>query len=189
MSPMEIDEEQADVDTVDAATSRAGKLLQAALHFVDRFGGRLESYCRVISVPADIIQLPDDDEEEPPRSAGGRSRALSKRASSSRASCLSFEPVVQELGDTSRATVSFDIPLSTDQPPVSIVQTSGPTRHSQPLITLHHVPEDQIGAAKEAMIQAGLMMDRLKVVCETSKAAYDASSALQTNVRVSGTVS
>ena len=54
---------------------------------------------------------------------------------------------------------------------------------------LHHIPEDQTGAAKEAMIQAGLMMDRLKVVYENSKAAYDASSALQTNVRVSGIVS
>ena len=54
---------------------------------------------------------------------------------------------------------------------------------------LHHTPQDQVGAAKEAMIQAGLMMDRLKVVFDTSKAAYDTSSALQTNVRVSGIVS
>ena len=54
---------------------------------------------------------------------------------------------------------------------------------------LHLVPEDQTGAAKEAMIQDGLMMDQLKVVYETSKAAYDASSALHTNVRVSTIVS
>ena len=58
-----------------------------------------------------------------------------------------------------------------------------------PLFVAHHVPEAQVGAAKEAMIQAGLMMDRMKVVYETSKAAYDASSALQTNIRVSGIVS
>ena len=54
---------------------------------------------------------------------------------------------------------------------------------------MHHVLEDQVGVAKEAMIQAGLMMDRLKVVYDTSKAAYDASSALQANVRVSGIIS
>ena len=54
---------------------------------------------------------------------------------------------------------------------------------------MHHVPEDQVGVAKEAMIQAGLMMDRLKVVFDTSKATYDASSALQAKVRVSGIVS
>ena len=54
---------------------------------------------------------------------------------------------------------------------------------------MHHILEDQVGAAKEAMIQAGLMMDRLKVVFDTSKAAYDVSSALQTNVRVSGIAS
>ena len=54
---------------------------------------------------------------------------------------------------------------------------------------MHHVPEDQVGVAKEAMIQAGLMMDRLKVVYDTSKAAYDASYALQANVQVSGIVS
>ena len=35
---------------------------------------------------------------------------------------------------------------------------------------------------KEAIIQAGLMMERLKVVYESSKAAYDASSALHANV-------
>ena len=58
-----------------------------------------------------------------------------------------------------------------------------------PLFVTHHVPEDQVGAAKEAMIQAGLTMDRMKVVYETSKAAYDASSAIQTNVRVFGIVS
>jgi hypothetical protein len=39
------------------------------------------------------------------------------------------------------------------------------------------------------MIQAGQMMLRTKEAYEASKLAYDASSALQANVRVSGIVS
>ena len=51
------------------------------------------------------------------------------------------------------------------------------------------VPEDQIGAGKEAMIQAEQMMMRTKEAYEASRLAYDASSALHANVRVSGIVS
>jgi hypothetical protein len=54
---------------------------------------------------------------------------------------------------------------------------------------LYRVPEDQTGAAKEAMIQAEHMMRRTKEVYEASKMAYDASSALHANVRVSAIVS
>ena len=49
---------------------------------------------------------------------------------------------------------------------------------------MHHVPEDQVGAAKEDIRQAGIMMEQMKVVREASQAAYDASSALQSNVQV-----
>ena len=101
--------------------------------------------------------------------------------------------MVQDLGGSSRTVVTFVVPLSTAQPSSSTVQASNPTGASPTLVpiefTLHHVPEDQTGAAKEAMIQAGLMMDRLKVVYESSKAAYDASSALQANVQVNMIVS
>ena len=48
-----------------------------------------------------------------------------------------------------------------------------------------HVPKDQIGAAKEAIHQAGIMMEQVKMAREASQAAYDASSALQSNVQVS----
>ena len=41
-----------------------------------------------------------------------------------------------------------------------------------------------MGAAKEAIRQAGIMMEQMKVVREASQAAYDASSALQSNVQV-----
>ena len=63
--------------------------------------------------------------------------------------------------------VTFVVPLSTSQPVASSVPTSNPTSASQTptptQFTLHHVPEDQTGAAKEAMMHAFLMMDRLKV--------------------------
>ncbi|XBI18776.1 hypothetical protein VPH35_060465 [Triticum aestivum] len=166
---MDIEEGRGDAETADAATSRA--------------------------VPTNVIQLPDDDDEDvPPRNTGRRGRALSKRVPANRASHSASEPIVQQLKDPVRATVSFPHPLSTDQPSTSTVQTSGPTTSPQapiPLTTssapfvMHHVLEDQVGTAKEAMIQAGLMMDRLKVVFDTSKAAYDASFALQANVRKS----
>ena len=145
-------------------------------------------------MPADVIQLPDGDEEEIPKNTRGRgrgsssSRILAKKVSSSRTSHPSTKPVVQDHGDSSWTSVTFVVPLSTAQPSSSTVQASNPTGASPTLVpiefTLHHVPKDQTGAAKEAMIQASLMMERLKVVYESSKSTYDANSALQANVRV-----
>ena len=102
---------------------------------------------------------------------------------------------VQQLGDPIRTDVSFADPLSSDQPlaltspaPGSIGQPQAPTPPPTSSVpssipfSLHHIPEDQVGAAKEAMIQAGVMMDRLKVVYDTSKAVYDARYARQANV-------
>ena len=42
-----------------------------------------------------------------------------------------------------------------------------------------------MGAAKEAIRQAGIMMEKMNMVREANQAAYDASSALQSNVQVS----
>ena len=42
-----------------------------------------------------------------------------------------------------------------------------------------------MGAAKEAICQAGIMMEQVKANREASQAAYDASSALQSNIQVS----
>ena len=73
---------------------------------------------------------------------------------------------------------------STIQPHASelrAVATEPPT----PFFTTHHVPEDQAGAATEAIRQAGIMMERVKVVHENSQTAYDASAALRANVQVS----
>ena len=62
-SHMEVDDEQADVDTADMATSLAGMTLRICLCLVNCISGRLESHFRVTAAPADVIQLPDDDEE------------------------------------------------------------------------------------------------------------------------------
>ena len=81
------------------------------------------------------------------------------------------ETLVAEEENVTRHTVSFADPL-----------TSAP----QPsLFTTHHVPEDQAGAAKEAICQAGIMMEQLRTIRDASQATYDASSALQSNVQVS----
>jgi hypothetical protein len=153
-------------------------------------------------VPTNVIQLPDDDEEVVQRNAGRRGRASSRRVPARKAPRPGSEPVVQQLDDPVWGTVSFADPLLTDQPSASIAQNSGPIAQPQAptplamspapsstLFVLYHAPEDQVRTAQEAMIQAGVMMDRLEEVLDTSKAAYDASSALQTNVRVSGIVS
>ena len=84
------------------------------------------------------------------------------------------------------STAHASDPIVQVQVPTPPVQTPAP---SSRMFAAYPIPEDQVGAAKEAMIQAGLMMDRLKVVYDTSKDAYDASSALQANVQVSGIVS
>ena len=93
-----------------------------------------------------------------------------------------MEPVIQETGDANRASLTFVLPLSSAQPSASTAQIPADTPSS--LFTAHHVSEDQVGAAKEAICQAGIMMEQMKVVREASQAAYDASSALQSNVQV-----
>ena len=88
------------------------------------------------------------------------------------------EAAVREGGDTTRVSVTFAEPLTSVRPSTS-------TANPPSLFATHHVPEDQVGAAKEAIRQAGIMMEQVKVVRDASQAAYDASSALQSNVQVS----
>ena len=130
---------------------------------------------------------------------GRRGRASSKKASAGQTSqsVPVTEPVIQQSEDVNRASVTFVVPVSSGRPssstvpvPASSVQhhaldpQAAATEPSTPFFTTHHVPEDPVSAAKEAIRQAGLMMEQMKVVHEASKAAYDASSALQTNVQV-----
>ena len=73
-------------------------------------------------------------------------------------------------------------------PEAPVLQTTLPGP-SQTIFTLHRTPEDQTGAAKEAMMQAEYMMLRTKEAYAASKLAYDASSALRANIQVSALVS
>ena len=127
-----------------------------------------------------VIDLPDDDEDEPQRPLGRRNRKTS--AGKTPQSTPVAEPVIQDAGDANRTSVSFAIPLSSARPSSSAAQTPA---DPPSLFAAHHVPEDQVGAAKEAIRQAGIMMEKMKMVREASQAAYDASSALQSNVQVS----
>ena len=108
-----------------------------------------------------------------------------------------MESVIQQPGDVNRASVTFDVPVSSERPsssttqdPVSSVQhhASDPqaaaTEPLSPLLLTHHVPEDQASAATKAICQAGLMMERVKTVHENNQATYDASAALRANVEV-----
>nr|XP_040244020.1 uncharacterized protein LOC109762025 [Aegilops tauschii subsp. strangulata] len=127
-----------------------------------------------------VTSNPNDDEDVPLRPMGRRSRKTS--TSKVPQSTPVIEPVIQETGDANQASVTFAVPLSSAQPSASTAQI--PADPSS-LFTVHHVPEDQVGAAKEAIRQAAIMMEQMKVVREASQAAYDASSALQSNVQKS----
>lgn len=152
------------------------------------------------SAQQDVIELPDDDEEASQKTSGRKTKTSGRRAPASKAlqTAPAPESELPRSGDLNQASVTFADPVSSVHPSGSTVQapassirlhasepqvtTSAP---SAPLFTTHRVPEDQVNAAKEAIRQAGLMMEQMKVVREASQAAYDASSALQTNVQVS----
>ena len=82
------------------------------------------------------------------------------------------------------STSTVPVPASSVQHHASDSQVAA-TEPPSPFFTTHHVLEDQASAATEAIRQAGLMMEWMKTMHETSQAAYDASAALQANVQVS----
>ena len=86
--------------------------------------------------------------------------------------------LVPEGGNVTRATMSFAVPLTSARP-------SSSSADPPSLFATHHVLEDQAGAAKEAIRQAGVMMEQVKAIRDASQAAYDASLTLQSNVQVS----
>ena len=91
------------------------------------------------------------------------------------------ETLVAEEENTTRHTVSFAVPLTSALPASSSA--------AQPsLFTTHHIPEDQASAAKEAIRQAGIMMEQVKAIRDASQAAYDASSALKAMYRSVGSL-
>ena len=92
------------------------------------------------------------------------------------------EAVVQEGGNTSRTSVTFVVPLTSAQPSSSTAQA---LVDPPSFFATNQAPEDQVSAAKEAIHQAGLVMEQTKAARDASQAAYDISSALQQNVQVS----
>ena len=113
-----------------------------------------------------------EDDEEPQHGAEGEvvaldtPRARTRRTSSGQAPHRSTAASSQELGDSSQARANLVVPLSSAPPATSTLVVSAPIGQPQaPLATssaapthpmtaypLYHVPEDQTGAAKEAMI-------------------------------------
>ena len=120
------------------------------------------------------MSFPDDDDEVPLRAR------RNKKAPAGKTTQIASVPEtsVHEGGDVTRHSLTFTVPLTSAHP--SLLTADPPS-----LFATHHVPEDQVGAAKEAIHQAGIMMEQVKAVREASQAAYDASSALQSNVQVS----
>ena len=109
-----------------------------------------------------------------------------------------LELVVEKSGDLARTSVTFANPLSTDRPTGSAAQAStapvqlhasdpmaAPPELPSSLFAAYQTPDDPPSAAREALLQANLVMEQMKVVHEASQVAYNASTALQTNVKVS----
>jgi hypothetical protein len=164
----------------DAVTSNPGTILIILSLFTRSSCWSIEFLAiDSFAAPPHVIDLPDDDEDVSLRSQGGRNRKVS--AGKTPQSASATETAIQEGGNANRTSVTFAIPLTSAQPSASTAQT--PADPSS-LFAAHHVPEDQVGAAKEAIRQAGIMMEQMKMVREASQAAYDASSALQSNVQV-----
>ena len=92
------------------------------------------------------------------------------------------EAVVQGGDNTARTTVTFAEPLTTARPSSS---TAPPLVDPPSFFAAYPTPEDQVSAAKEAIRQAGLVMEQTKAARDASQAAYDISSTLQQNVQVS----
>ena len=53
------------------------------------------------------------------------------------------------------------------------------------LFATYQTPDDSPSAAREALRQVNLVMEQVKVMHEASQIAYNANTALQTNVQVS----
>ena len=138
--------------------------------------------------------LPDDEEEDVPlqerkkKSGGSSMRRLEVQIPQS-------TPAPKVIV---RTNVTFANPLTADRPSGLTAQTpAAPVQlhSSDPATTLaplepslfatYQTPDDSPSAAREALRQANLVMEQVKVMHEASQIAYNASTALQTNVQVS----
>jgi hypothetical protein len=137
--------------------------------------------CLVTAEPRNVIQIADDGEDELQRSVDPAAPSPTEPVSAP--DLMTVELTNPPQAPVSQAPVS-QAPVS--QAPVLLTVSLLPLKST---FSLYRVPEDQTGAAKEAMIQAEHMMRHTKEAYEASKLAYDASSALRANVRVSALVS
>ena len=105
--------------------------------------------------------------------------------------------VVERSGDLVRTNVTFASPLTTDHSSGSTapVTAAAVQLHSSDrvaasaalepsLFAAYQTPDDSPSAAREALRQVNLVMEQVKVMHEASQVAYNASTALQTNVMV-----
>ena len=144
------------------------------------------------AAPPNVIELPDDDEDVPLRPRKSKKTTAGRISRSEPAT----EPTVQQPKDAGRASVTFVVPVSSErlapstvlvfssaiQPHASKLKAAAPGP-SVPFFTTYHVSENQSNTIAEAIHQAGVMMERMKVVHDNSQAAYyDASAALRANV-------
>lgn len=175
VTDMYIDKAPGDEETDDAATCRAA--------------------------PRDVVMLPDEEEEEAPlRERRRKGKGSSGRVLEVQAPQLTpvLETLVERSGDLARTSITFADPLTTDRPSGSTAPTpaaqvqlhaSDPvgalTALAPSLFVVYQTPDDAPSAAREALCQVNLVMEQVKVMHEASQVAYNASTALQTNVKKS----
>ena len=147
-----------------------------------------------LAAPPNVIDLPDDDEDvalKPRKSKKVAAGRMSRQEPTT-------TPPVRQPEDAGRASVTFAAPLSSGPPAPSTapVIPSAVQLHATELqaatpgssalfFTSYPVPDNQSKAAAEAIRQADVMMELVKMVHENSQAAYNASAALRSNVQVS----
>ena len=111
-----------------------------------------------------------------------------------------LEAVVERSGEPVRTNFTFADPLTTDRPSGSAAPTPAPlvqlhasnpvtasTALQQPLFAAYQTLDDSPSVVRQALRQVNLVMEQVKVMHEASQVAYNASTALQTNVHVSKT--
>ena len=147
-----------------------------------------------LAAPPNIIDLPDDDEDVALKPRKSKKVAAGRVARQE----PTTTPPVRQAEDAGRASVTFAAPLSSGHPAPSTAHvipstvqlhatelqaaTPGLSAH---FFTSYPVPDNQSEAAAEAIRLADMMMERVKIVHESSQAAYDASAALRANIEVS----
>ena len=71
----------------------------------------------LFAAPLNVIELPDDNEDVVPRPGRSKKAAAGKISQSE----LATEPTVQQPEDAGRASVTFDVPVSSERPAPSTV--------------------------------------------------------------------